>query len=66
MSRMNTSKEQSKTSSEAAGASTQPASRRAYEKPSLQVYGDLTEITQSMRFFGKNDGGSHPNRHYTR
>jgi hypothetical protein len=46
--------------------SARPAARKAYEKPSLQVYGDLTEITQSMRFFGKNDGAAHANRHYTR
>jgi hypothetical protein len=45
--------------------SARPISRKAYEKPVLQVYGHLTEITQSMRFFGMNDGGSHPNRHYS-
>jgi hypothetical protein len=43
-----------------------PPARKAYDTPSLQVYGDLSEITQSMKFFGKDDGGTHANRHYTR
>ena len=34
----------------AAGREIEPApTRKAYEKPQLQVYGDLTEITQERR-----------------
>jgi hypothetical protein len=42
-----------------------PASRKAYEKPSLQVYGDLAEITQSMMMGAMNDGAAHANKHFT-
>jgi hypothetical protein len=47
------------------GSSARPLSRKTYEKPVLQVYGNLTEITQSMRLFGMNDGAAHPNRHFS-
>ena len=52
--------------SEAGDESTvSPESRKAYEKPVLQVYGELTEITQATRFTGQNDGAGHPNKHFT-
>jgi hypothetical protein len=44
---------------------TQPPIRKAYDKPQLQVYGDLTEITQSMTGTMMNDGAGHPNKHFT-
>jgi hypothetical protein len=44
---------------------TQTAARKAYEKPQLQVYGDLTEITQSVNGSKMNDGAGHPNMHFT-
>jgi hypothetical protein len=49
----------------AAGSSARPASRKAYEKPVLQVYGDLTEITKSMMAGMMDDGSGHPNMHFT-
>ena len=39
--------------------------RKAYEKPQLQVYGDLAGITQSVLGSKTNDGAGHPNRHFT-
>jgi hypothetical protein len=39
--------------------------RKPYEKPVLQIYGELTEITQATRLTGQNDGGAHPNKHFT-
>jgi hypothetical protein len=47
------------------GSSTPPASRKAYEKPVLQIYGDLAEITQANMLSGSNDGAGHPNKHFT-
>jgi hypothetical protein len=44
---------------------TQALRRKAYQKPQLQIYGDLAEITQSVKTSGKIDGGSHPNQHFT-
>jgi hypothetical protein len=46
-------------------ASTQPRPRKSYQKPELQVYGDLTEISQSVMGMMANDGAGHPNRHFT-
>ena len=46
-------------------SSASPGSRKSYEKPVLQIYGDLTEITQDTRLSGTNDGASHPNKHFT-
>jgi hypothetical protein len=43
----------------------QPPVRKAYHKPQLQVYGDLTEITQSVTGTMMNDGAGHPNKHFT-
>jgi hypothetical protein len=39
--------------------------RKAYEKPKLQVYGDLAEVTQTILGSKTNDGSGHPNRHFT-
>jgi hypothetical protein len=39
--------------------------RKPYEKPVLQVYGDLSELTQSMTGSMMNDGAGHPNKHFT-
>ncbi len=39
--------------------------RKAYEKPELQVYGDLAEITQAAMGSNANDGDAHPNKHFT-
>jgi hypothetical protein len=39
--------------------------RKAYEKPELQVYGDLAEITQAVGGSKSADGAGHPNKHFT-
>jgi hypothetical protein len=39
--------------------------RKPYEKPQLQVYGDLTAMTQSMTGSMASDGAGHPNMHFT-
>ena len=41
------------------------APRKAYQKPRLQVYGDLTDITQGITGSKTNDGSGHPNKHFT-
>ena len=46
-------------------SSAPPGSRKAYEKPVLQIYGELTEITQATMLSGANDGAAHPNKHFT-
>ena len=46
-------------------ATAPPESRKAYEKPVLQIYGELTEITQATMLSGANDGATHPNKHFT-
>jgi hypothetical protein len=43
----------------------QAPKRKAYRKPLLKVYGDLTEITQNVKFTMTNDGAGHPNQHFT-
>jgi hypothetical protein len=43
----------------------QPPARKTYQKPRLQVYGDLAEITKSVLGFKTNDGSGHPNKHST-
>jgi hypothetical protein len=45
--------------------SSQPPARKPYQKPQLQVYGDLAEITQGLKGSATNDGTGHPNQHYT-
>jgi hypothetical protein len=39
--------------------------RKVYEKPELQVYGDLAEITQAVAGSKNADGSGHPNKHFT-
>ena len=39
--------------------------RKPYEKPQLQVFGDLTEITKSVNGTRMSDGAAHPNMHFT-
>jgi hypothetical protein len=43
----------------------QPTPRKPYHKPQLQVYGDLTDITQGIAGTMMNDGAGHPNKHFT-
>ena len=43
----------------------QAPTRKAYEKPQLQVYGDLAEITRTIAGSNTNDGAGHPNKHFT-
>jgi len=53
---------------DAAGAderSTRNAPRKTYEKPRLEVYGDLAEISKSNTGTMLNDGAAHPNMHFT-
>ena len=45
--------------------SNQPPARKAYDKPQLQLYGDLTEIAKSAMGSKGNDGAGHPNKHFT-
>ena len=49
----------------AAEPSNQAPARKVYQKPELQVYGDLAEITQSNFGSKTNDGAGHPNKHFT-
>jgi hypothetical protein len=44
---------------------TQAPARKVYQKPSLDVYGDLAEITQTITGSKTKDGSGHPNRHFT-
>lgn len=39
--------------------------RKAYQKPRLQVYGDLAEMTRSNSGSMGLDGSGHPNMRYT-
>ena len=43
--------------------STPPRTR--YEKPLLEIYGDLAEITQSVKGKNNKDGATHVNKHFT-
>ena len=45
--------------------SSQTPGRKAYQKPQLQVYGDLAEITKTILGSKTNDGSGHPNKHFT-
>ena len=45
--------------------SSQAPARKVYQKPQLQVYGDLSEITQNVSGSKDRDGGGHPNKHFT-
>jgi hypothetical protein len=42
-----------------------PPPRKPYQKPRLQVYGDLSAITHARTTVGTSDGGAHPNKHFT-
>jgi hypothetical protein len=39
--------------------------KKAYHKPRLEIYGDLTDISQSLNMGMVNDGRAHPNKHFT-
>lgn len=39
--------------------------RKPYQKPRVQVYGDISSITQGKNSGGQNDGSGHPNKHFT-
>jgi len=39
--------------------------RKPYQKPRLQVYGDINTITQAKATGGLSDGSGHPNKHFT-
>ena len=45
--------------------SSQAPARKAFEKPQLQVYGDLAEITKTIAGSKTNDGSGHQNKHFT-
>ena len=50
----------------AAGERANPApARKTYQKPQLQVYGDIAEITNGLNSGSKNGGSGHPNKHFT-
>ena len=44
---------------------TQAPARKAYQKPELQVYGDLADITRNIALAKTPDGTGHPNKHFT-
>jgi hypothetical protein len=41
------------------------APRKPYEKPRIEVYGDLADIAKSKSSGSTNDGSGHPNKHFT-
>jgi len=41
------------------------APRKPYEKPQLEVYGDLADIAKAISSGTKSDGSGHPNKHFT-
>jgi hypothetical protein len=43
----------------------EPRTRKPYEKPLLQVYGELSEIAQGLAKGKLQDGSGHPNKHFT-
>jgi hypothetical protein len=45
--------------------SNQAAPRKAYEKPRLEIYGDLAEISRTIAGSMLNDGSGHSNKHFT-
>lgn len=42
-----------------------PPTRKPYEKPRLEVYGDLADIAKATNKGTKPDGATHPNKHFT-
>ena len=49
----------------AAEPSPETPPRKTYQKPELQVYGDLVQITQAVSGTKTNDGSSNPAMHFT-
>jgi hypothetical protein len=45
--------------------SSKTSTRKAYQKPQLQIYGDLAKITQAVSGSKTNDGAGHANMHFT-
>ena len=45
--------------------SSQAPARKAYQKPRLQIYGNLAEITKSVAGSKMSDGAGHANKHFT-
>jgi hypothetical protein len=43
----------------------QSPARKPYQKPRLQIYGDLAEITKAVFGTKANDGGGATNMHFT-
>ena len=39
--------------------------RKLYHKPSVELYGDLSEISKHISAGTKPDGSGHPNKHFT-
>jgi len=46
------------------GSSPAPT-RKDYQKPQLQVYGELGALTRAVLGAMANDGSGHPNKHFT-
>jgi hypothetical protein len=46
-------------------SSSPPPARQPYQKPQLQVYGDLAAITGAVAGSKSFDGSAHPNKHFT-
>ena len=51
--------------STSADRTSETPARKPYNKPRLEVYGDLTDIAKSLSSGTKNDGSGHPNKHFT-
>ena len=52
-------------SPESPESSSRPSTRKPYEKPQLQVYGNLADLAKTIVGTKTNDGSGHPNRHFT-
>ena len=53
---------------ETAGSDDRPSlapKRKPYQKPQMQVYGDLSDITRGNTGSKDRDGAGHPNKHFT-
>jgi hypothetical protein len=48
-----------------AGATVRSTTRKPYEKPRLEVYGDLADVSKTVAGTKNNDGSTHPNKHFT-
>jgi hypothetical protein len=58
-------KPQDRPASSAEHSTSESPQRKLYEKPELQVYGDLADITKGAMGTNNNDGSGHPNKHFT-